>query len=119
MNSDLKDKALHIIELSEKATPGPWNPSLGSGNIELTALCNDNGEFVCDFVPDWALGFELKRKNDNMDFISEARNSAIEIAAAYLAMQKTLKDIIHAHHNPYVTKNMLAEYARDVLEKFG
>ncbi len=50
-----------------KATPGPWLPCLGSGNIECTAIHfegnneHPNGLMVCDFVPDYMLKTAFKK----------------------------------------------------------
>jgi hypothetical protein len=72
-------------KLCEAATPGPWEPCLGSGNHEMTAIHfvgdeqNPFGLMVCDLIPDYMLEpmhtKDLEYKPGNMDFIADARTT--------------------------------------------
>lgn len=82
-------------EILAAATKGPWEPCLGSGNDECTAIHfegnkeNPYGLFVCDLVPDWALDEKYKKdleyKPANMEFIAQVRT---EHARALLIIEK-------------------------------
>lgn len=81
-----------LERLERAATPGPWEPCLGSGNNECTAIHwagddhNPFGIFVCDLVPDWLLekkyAADLKWKPANMEFLAASRNALPELIAA-------------------------------------
>jgi hypothetical protein len=91
------DKYLASVkERAEAATPGPWEPCIGSGNCEMTALSHQEQEgpgteFVCDLLPDWALDLS-PRKAENMEFIAHARTDVDRLAAMVEAARKHLTE---------------------------
>jgi hypothetical protein len=84
-----------------KATPGPWEPCLGSGFHECTAIHfegNDRypyGLFVADLLPDWIMEDKYKEdiqyKSGNMGFITHAANNGPHLAETLLKLVECVR----------------------------
>lgn len=75
-----KRDLLKDLELCNKATPGPWSPCLGSGNILCTGVMSEavkEKHLIADFLPDYFFteGFAdaIEDHRPNMNFVAEAR----------------------------------------------
>lgn len=85
------------LDIAEKATQSPWEPCIGSGNSEMTALSHQEQEgsgteFVCDFLPDWALG-QSPRKEHNMWFVMQSRLMVPELANRLKRAIEALREV--------------------------
>lgn len=103
--TNILDLAKQTKTLAEKATPGPWEPCIGSGNCEMTALSHQEQEgpgteFVCDLLPEWAIQ-QSPRKSENMDFIAHSRTAAPQLADAVIETVEMLKCKCTCHESDY------------------
>ena len=72
------EKRARLRALLAAATPGPWDPCLGSGHNRCTALRSEYGGLLCDFQPDWFLAEGYDRRRDyqpDMDLVVAAVNA--------------------------------------------
>lgn len=114
-----------LLELEREATPGDWEPCLGSGNNECTAIHfignkeHPFGLMVCDLIPDYMLSDahkkDLEFKNDNMAFLIQSRNNLKPILESWLKMRVILKRVVKSGCDPIDQDNCLACDAKDAL----
>lgn len=82
--------------LAAEATPGPWEPCLGSGTHRCTGVKSETGVMVCDVQPDYFIeqpsqAPPIERRADHqpdIDFISAARTAVPALLAALKARRE-------------------------------
>lgn len=91
--------AARILELSEKATPGPWEWQTGSSWTRLGTRHGrrTDGSVICPFVNQYDHHPDLAVKNCDATLITELRNHATTLAAiasAAAECERALEEII-------------------------
>ena len=85
-----------LQKLCDEATPGPWEPCLGSGTHRCTGIKSESGVMVCDVQPDYFIEHvsqapPIERRADHqpdVDFISAARTALPVLIAELRALRR-------------------------------
>ena len=103
----IKAELRDIIELSDKATPAPWEKSSNLSTHLVSKHSKNHGNLVCD-CPDSTP--DLSQHQSDSSFIAASRNLTPKMARALLTTIDAIETALHYAH--FVEKQDYEELAK-------